>query len=89
MNRPITLITLMLFQLVPSALPQKVPHEGFYSDSKNWFTKGNFLLARSFVAQETKIKSWEILATKESIVSLFVPNTRALAQLTDLIQDLQ
>ena len=64
------------------------PH-GTYSDSKNWFTKGNFLLARSFVAQETKIKSWEILTTKKGIVSLFVPTTKTLAQLADLIQDLQ
>ena len=30
-----------------------------YSDSKNWFTLGNFFLVRSIVAQRTKVKSWK------------------------------
>ena len=31
-----------------------------YSDSKNWFTSGNFFLGRSIAARGTRAKSWEI-----------------------------
>ena len=60
-----------------------------YSDSKNWFTFGNFFLARPIVAQITKLNSWEFFATKQSILALFVPNVKTLASCVDLIQDLQ
>ena len=48
-----------------------------------------FLLGRSIAAQRTKVKSWEILVTKQGILSLSVPSFKPLASFTDLIQDLQ
>ena len=60
-----------------------------YSDSKNWFTSGNFFLGRSIAAQGTRAKSWEIQVTKQSILSLFVQSFKPLAPFIDLIQDLQ
>ena len=60
-----------------------------YSDSKNWFTLGNFFLVRSIAAQITKVKSWEIQVTKQSIFSPPVPSFKPLASSIDLIQDLQ
>ena len=60
-----------------------------YSDSKNWFTLGNFFLVRSIVAQRTKVKSWEIQVAKQGILSLSVPSSKLLASFIDLIQDLQ
>ena len=60
-----------------------------YSDSKNWFTFGKIFLVRSIAAQRTKAKSWEILVTKQGILSLFVPSFKPLASFIDLIQDLQ
>ena len=60
-----------------------------YSDSKNWFTFGNFFLARPIVAQITKLNSREFFLTKQSILALFVPNVKTLASCIDLIQVLQ
>src|SRR6266404_8189479 len=60
-----------------------------YSDSKNWFTVGKFFLARSIVAQKTKLNPWRFLTTKEGIASLCIPNTKTLASPVDLIQSLQ
>ena len=60
-----------------------------YGDSKNWFTFGNFFLVRSIAARGTKVKSWEIQVTRQSILSLFVPNFKPLDSFIDLIQDLQ
>ena len=60
-----------------------------YSDSKNWFTFGKFFLVRSIAARGTKVKSWEIQVTKQSILSLFVPSFKPLDWFIDLIQDLQ
>jgi len=60
-----------------------------YSDSKNWFTFGNFFLARLIVAQIAKLNSWKFLVTKQSIMALFAPNVKTLAPCVDLIQHLQ
>ena len=60
-----------------------------YSDSKNWFTFGKNFLARSIVAQKTKLNSWESLITKQSIMSWSGPNIKTSVLLIDLIQDLQ
>ena len=60
-----------------------------YSDSKNWFTFGNFFLARPIVAQITKLNLWEFFVTERSILALFVPNVKTLASCVDLIQHLQ
>ena len=60
-----------------------------YSDSKNWFTFGNFFLTMPIVAQGTKPNLWEFLTTKESIMTLFVPNIRISLPFIDLIWHLQ
>ena len=64
-------------------------HSKSYSDSKNWFTFGKKFLARSIVAQKTKLNSWKFLLTKQSIMSLSGPDIKTLVSLIDLIQDLQ
>jgi hypothetical protein len=50
---------------------------------------GKFFHVRPFVAQETKVNSWEFYATKQDIITMFVPNIKKLAPYVDLIQDLQ
>jgi len=68
---------------------QTAGHHQWYSDSKNWFTFGNFFLARPIVAQITKLNSWKFFVTKQGILALFVPNVKTLASCIDLIQHLQ
>ena len=41
----------------PTGTVPALVHRPSYSDSKNWFTFGNFFLARPIVAQETKLNS--------------------------------
>ena len=60
-----------------------------YSDSKNWFTLGNFFLVRSIAAQGAKVKSWEIQVTKQGILSMLLPSFKLLASFINLIHNLQ
>ena len=51
--------------------------------------KGQILLVRQIVAQGTKVKSWEFVVTKISILSFVVRKYRSLVLVIDLISILQ
>jgi hypothetical protein len=62
---------------------------GMYSDSKNWFTKGQILLESQIIAQRTKLNPWESVTTKVDITSFVVPNNRTTVFVIKLISILQ
>ena len=60
-----------------------------YSDPKNRFMKGKNLLVRQIVAQQTKVKVWEIVGTKINILSFAMPKYITLGLVFNLIPILQ
>ena len=71
------------------ATPLKEECQQYYSEQKNWFTRGPFLLVSQIMAQRTKINPWEFVITKPCILSFVVLNLRTLALAHYLIYILQ
>ena len=73
----------------PSSEGHNDGHDLSYSDPKNRFMKGKNLLVRQIVAQQTKVKAWEIVGTKISILSFAMPKYITLGFVFNLIPILQ